>query len=183
MIDGRLKILAVFPFCLILATLFIVSRIDLERFVLRSDERELLHFSPEKAERGADRVDPIAAGASLMHVNFFYPKETGKDTFGRVTGVNQKTGVSQKENENMNPVAAAPVQMREVIPKQGSHDVNKNPMLTFVVLNGKRSIAIVDDRIVHEGETMGGMTVKKIERDKVLVQDKTLRWLYMEEKK
>jgi len=41
----------------------------------------------------------------------------------------------------------------------------------------------VDDRIVHEGETVGGMTVKKIEKDKVLVQDKTLRWLSMEEKK
>ena len=183
MIGVRLKILAVLPFCLILTTVFIVSRIDLERFVLKAGERKLLHFSPEKAEMEPDRVDPVTAGASLMHVNFFYSEKTGKDTYGRVTRVDQKTGVSQKQNEDIDSAAAGPVQMGEVIPKQESDDVNKNRMLTFVVLNGKRSIAIVDDRIVHEGETVGGMTVKKIEKDKVLVQDKTLRWLSMEEKK
>lgn len=183
MIDVRLKILAVLPFCLILATVFIVSRIDLERFVLKAGERELLHFSPEKAEMEPGRVDPVTAGASLMHVNFFYSEKTGKDTYGRVTRVNQKTGVSQKQHEDMDSAAAGPVQVGEVIPKQESDDVHKNRMLTFVVLNGKHSIAIVDDRIVHEGETVGGMTVKKIEKDKVLVQDKTLRWLSMEEKK
>ncbi|MBI5407238.1 MAG: hypothetical protein HZA18_06035 [Nitrospirae bacterium] len=184
MISVRSKILAVLPFCLILATVFIVSRIDLERFVLNAGERKLLHFSPEKAEMEPGRVDPVTAGVSLMHVNFFYSEKTGKDTSGRVTGVNQKTGVSQKQNEEMDPAAAGPVQRGEVIPKQESDDdVNKNRMLTFVVLNGKHSIAIVDDRIVHEGETVGGMTVKKIEKDKVLVQDKTLRWLSMEEEK
>ena len=175
--------LAVLPFCLILATVFIASRIDLERFVLKAGERKLLHFSPEKAEMEPDRVDPVTAGAFLMHLNFFYSEKTGKDTYGRVTRVDQKTGVSQKQNEDMDSAAAGPVQRGEVIPKQESDDVNKNRMLTFVVLNGKRSIAIVDDRIVHEGETVGGMTVKKIEKDKVLVQDKTLRWLSMEEKK
>lgn len=187
MIGVRLKILAVLPFCLILATVFIVSRIDLERFVLKAGERRLLHFSPEKAEMEPDRVGPVTAGASLMHVNFFYSEETGKDTYGRVTRVDQKTGVSQKQNEDMDSAAAGPVQMGEVIPKQEpkqeSDDVDKNRMLTFVVLNGTRSIAIVDDQIVHEGETVEGMTVKKIEKDKVLVQDKTLRWLSMEEKK
>jgi len=182
-IGVRLKILAVLPFCLILATVFIVSRIDLERFVLKAGERKLLHFSPEKAEMEPDRVAPVTAGASLMHVNFFYSEKTGKDTYGRVTRLAQKTGVSQKQNEDIDSAAAGPVQMGEVIPKQESDAVNKNRMLTFVVLNGKRSIAIVDDRIVHEGETVGGMTVKKIEKDKVLVQDKTLRWLSMEEKK
>jgi len=182
-IGVRLKILAVLPFCLILATVFIVSRIDLERFVLKAGERKLLYFSPEKTEMEPDRVDPVTAGASLMHVNFFYSEKTGKDTYGRVTRVDQKTGVSQKQNEDIDSAAAGPVQMGEVIPKQESDAVNKNRMLTFVVLNGKRSIAIVDNRIVHEGETVGGMTVKKIEKDKVLVQDKTLRWLSMEEKK
>ena len=40
--------------------------------------------------------------------------------------------------------------------------------------------AIVNNELVVEGDTIGGMLVKRIEEDKVLLKGKETRWVYME---
>lgn len=187
MIDIRLKILAVFPFFIILATVLIVSRIDLERFVLKPGERRLLHFSPEKNEMEINQPGQITTNPSLKHVKFFYTETAGKDAYTAVKRVNQQTGESPKKDSDTYSIVNGAEQIvnnpdmkEEAFRKQDGNDTEKNPALTFIVLNGTHSVAIVNDRVLHEGETVGSMTVTKIEKDKVLVRDKTLRWIYME---
>lgn len=190
MIDIRLKILAVLPFFIVLATVFIVSRVDLERFVLKAGERRLLHFSPEKNEMEINRPGQITVNPYLKHVNFFYNEPAGKNTYLAVKRVDQQTAGYPKKDSNTYSIVNGAEQIenksdmkKEAFLKQDSNDTEKNPTLTFIVLNGTHSIAIVNDRVLHEGETVGSMTVTKIEKDKVLVRDKTLRWIYMEGEK
>ena len=180
MMDTRLKVLAVLPLLLIVATLFTVSRIDLERFVLRPAERRMLHFSPDKSEMGIGRP-----------VNFFHSEATGKETHPVVKRAVPPGSVSQKQDTgpDLNVATTNQTDRKEtdrkenVTPEQDSDDTRKNLRLTFIVLNGGRSIAIVDDHVMHEGESMGSITVQKIEQDRVLVRDRILRWIYMEDKK
>src|SRR3972149_6209262 len=156
MMDARLKILAVLPLLLIMAVLFAVSRIDLERFVLRPAERRMLQFFPDKSEMGIMQPDPVTKNVSLRSVNFFYPEANGEEAHSAVRREGPLVSVAQKQDAGpKSNVASA---------GQDSHDPQGNPRLTFVVLNDRRSIAIVDDPVMHEGDSFGRITVRKIEQ-------------------
>lgn len=186
MMDKRLKILAVLPLLLIMAVLLVVSRIDLERFVLRPAERRMLQFSPDKSEMGIMQPDPVTKNVSLRSVNFFYPETNGEEAHSVVRREVPLSNAAQKQDARMESHVAATDQTdrkEKASPEQDSDDSQKNPRLTFVVLNDKRSIAIVDDHVMHEGDSFGSITVRKIEQDRVLVGNKIVRWIYMEEEK
>lgn len=186
MMAPRLKILAVLPLLLIAVVLVTVSRIDLERFVLRPAERRMLQFSPDKSEMGIIQPDPVTKSISLRSVNVFYPETTGEETHSEVRREVPLVSAAQKQDAGpKSHVASAEQTDRKEKTSQGedSDDPQKNPRLTFVVLNDRRSIAIVDDHVMHEGDSFGSITVRKIEQDRVLVGDKILRWIYMEEEK
>lgn len=67
-------------------------------------------------------------------------------------------------------------------PKEAGTDKERGG-LTLAVANGGRSIAVLDGKVVREGDRAGAMTIKRIERDRVLVFDKNLRWIHMEGKR
>ena len=184
MMDARLKILAVLPLLLIMAVLFAVSRIDLERFVLRPAERRMLQFSPDKSEMGIMQLVPV--NVSLRSVNFFYPETNGEEAHSVVRREIPLSSAAQKQDAGPKSHVAATDQTdrkEKASPGQDNEDPQKNPRLTFVVLNDKRSIAIVDDHVMHEGDSFGSITLRKIEQNRVLVGNKILRWIYMEEEK
>lgn len=186
MMDARLKMLAVLPLLLILAVLFTVSRIDLERFVLRPAERRMLQFSPEKSEMGIMQPAPVTKYVSLRSVDFLYPDTTGKETHSAVRREAPQVSAAKKQDVRMESHVAETEQTdskENAPPGQDSDDPQENPRLTFVVLNERRSIAIMDDHVMHEGDSFGNITVRKIEQDRVLVGTKRLRWIYMEEEK
>ena len=186
MMDARLKILAVLPLLLIMAVLFAVSRIDLERFVLRPAERRMLQFFPDKSEMGIMQPDPVTKNVSLRSVNFFYPETNREEAHSAVRREIPLSSAAQKQDAGPKSHVAATDQTdrkEKASPGQDNEDPQKNPRLTFVVLNDKRSIAIVDDHVMHDGDSFGSITVRKIEQNRVLVGNKILRWIYMEEEK
>ena len=186
MMDTRLKILAALPFVFIMTVLFTVSRIDLERFVLRPAERRMLHFSPDKSEMGIVRSDPAAKSVSLRLMNFFSPVISAKEAPSTVGTETPLAGSAPQQDAGAEPheTEADQTDRKEKgSPGVAGDNSQKNPKLTFVVLNNKRSIAIVDNHLLHEGDSFGGITVRKIEQDRVLLGDKRLRWIYMMEEK
>lgn len=57
------------------------------------------------------------------------------------------------------------------------YDVNK---LSLVVISGKRKLAVIDGLLVREGDSVAGMKIAQIEHDRVLLKNKTAKWLYLE---
>lgn len=56
-------------------------------------------------------------------------------------------------------------------------------MLSMIVVSGKRKMAIIKGVLVREGDTFGNMKISKIEPERVLLKNKTERWLYLEKSK
>lgn len=56
-------------------------------------------------------------------------------------------------------------------------------MLSLIVVSGKRKMAIIKGVIVREGDIISGMVISKIEPERVLLKNKTERWLYLEKAK
>jgi len=52
--------------------------------------------------------------------------------------------------------------------------------LSMIVVSGKQKMAVIRGVIVREGDDLDGMTIAKIELDRVLLRDKTERWIYLE---
>jgi hypothetical protein len=63
--------------------------------------------------------------------------------------------------------------------------------ISMIVIGDVHKMAVIDGNLVHEGDSIGGFVVKKIERDRVLVKnnendaeektDETQQWLYLED--
>jgi hypothetical protein len=63
-------------------------------------------------------------------------------------------------------------------------DIDYNDdMLSMIVVSGKRKIAIIRGVLVREGDNFGDMKISKIEPERVLLKNKTERWLYLEKTK
>ncbi len=85
-------------------------------------------------------------------------------------------------------LAANPTKGRPVSPPSTkippvSPPVTKTPLkgrISAIILGEDSSSAFIDDRIVHEGDTIGSVTVVKIYRDRVVFEKKgtaeTIRW-------
>jgi len=56
-------------------------------------------------------------------------------------------------------------------------------MLSLIVASGKRKMAIIRGQIVREGDIISGMEILKIEPERVLIKNKTERWLHLEKAK
>ncbi len=172
--DSRLKVLAVLPFVIIAASLILINRIDMGHLVIKTDQQKLLNFPVEESEMEIQKPEPVINYSSVKHANLFYPESNGKDA-GMVSSKKAHSVPDQSDNK--------PLQKENLQSIQPRYDAYVNPKLTFVVLNGDRSIAIMGERVLHEGDSVMGMTIQRIEKGRVLVKDKTLRWIYMEEEK
>jgi len=52
--------------------------------------------------------------------------------------------------------------------------------ISLIVVNGKRKMAIIRGVIVTEGDSIDGMRIAKIEPDRILLKNKTERWIFLE---
>ncbi|MBI5050800.1 MAG: hypothetical protein HZC11_08025 [Nitrospirae bacterium] len=68
-----------------------------------------------------------------------------------------------------------PVSLEELAPKTGGKD-----MLNLIVVSDKIRMAVIKGIVVKEGESINGITIARIEPDRVLLKNKTSQWLYME---
>lgn len=92
----------------------------------------------------------------------------------------ENTGIVRKEalvvkNHLKSPIEI-PKGVTPPIPKEGA-------LLTLIMIGEEKKIAIINGRVVREGDTIDGMKILKIEKDKILVKSKETKWLYMEEVK
>lgn len=149
--------LVALPFLLVAAAVFGAHAVDFEELVFSPTELRVLHFSPETIEvRVAPRKQKAVARAAVGARSL-----TG--LFRAGSGF-AKTGpyASHPGSTALDPLAVK---------------------VSFIMLGGAGShgsLAIVNDELVAEGGTVGGMLVKRIEEDKVLLKGKETRWIYME---
>ena len=68
-----------------------------------------------------------------------------------------------------------PVSLEELVPQTGGKD-----MINLIVVSDKIRMAVIKGVVVKEGERINGMTIARIEHDRVLLKNKTSQWLYME---
>jgi hypothetical protein len=52
--------------------------------------------------------------------------------------------------------------------------------ISLIVVSGKRKMAIIRGILVTEGDIIDGMRIAKIEPDRVLLKNKTERWIFLE---
>jgi hypothetical protein len=99
--------------------------------------------------------------------------------------INEKQEVAVNRELKI-PVNFSPVSI-EKIQADGSTIVPeieyKDSNLSLIVISGKRKMAIIRGRIVREGDIVEGMKIAKIENERVLLKNKTERWLYLEKAK
>lgn len=74
-------------------------------------------------------------------------------------------------------------------PDKGEHPVKEDDLvqeidyndskLSLIVVSGNRKMAIIKGALVREGDNIEGMKIARIEQDRVLLKNKTERWLYL----
>ncbi len=154
--DAKLMILGALPFFLIPAALLASVKIDPVWMALSPVERSLLNYTPEEDRVTGLKTDKEPEEAFVGGAEIF---EFKKKTGARAEAMPEDRGTTVKKDGSG---------------KKGGDG------LTLLVLNGERSMAVINGAVVRRGETVEGMTVKRIEKDRVLVLDKNLRWIYME---
>lgn len=54
--------------------------------------------------------------------------------------------------------------------------------LSLIVVSGRTKMAIIRGLMVKEGDSIDGMKIAKIEDNRILLRDKTERWIYLEKR-
>lgn len=52
--------------------------------------------------------------------------------------------------------------------------------ISLIMIRGEEKIAIIDGKVAREGDTIDRMKILKIEKDKILIKSKEIKWLSME---
>ena len=67
--------------------------------------------------------------------------------------------------------------LAEMVPPPAAMDKR----ISFILINQKRKLAIIDGKLVHEGDKVDNHTISKIEKDKVLLKNKEgEKWLKLD---
>lgn len=127
-----------------------------------------IHFKPglskrEKEILGYTYEKPIIAERSHLTVA------------GLTSPVRPETDSRQQASSAQFPV--------EPLPRIAAPAPKERPVLSLVVVNEGRKTAIIDGRILHEGEKINGWTVARISTDRVLLTgEKGEEWITMHER-
>jgi len=77
-----------------------------------------------------------------------------------------------------------PVPLLEIAPPFVPERPPERPLdlkVTFILIDGAKKIAIINDIVVKEGDVIGGSRIAKIQKNKVLIIDKEVeRWIRVE---
>jgi hypothetical protein len=58
-----------------------------------------------------------------------------------------------------------------------------NRALSLIVISGEKRMAIIGGVLVKEGDMINGIKIAKIETNRVLLKNKSLKWIYLEKEK
>jgi hypothetical protein len=98
----------------------------------------------------------------------------------RITKIRQSLVISVK-----NPIGPTKVSERgfpkasleEILPSQAATEKR----ISFILINQKRNLAIIDGKLVHEGDKVDNHIIAKIEKDKVLLKNREgEKWLRLD---
>ncbi len=65
----------------------------------------------------------------------------------------------------------------DLVKKNGYNDTG----LSLIVISGKKKMAIMNGKLVKEGDSINGMKVARIEEEKILLKNKSSQWIYLKE--
>ncbi len=153
MMDRRLKILTVLPFLFVIAS-FIATKVVNFNSVLTAKEKQALEFVPEK-------IEVIERQALVVKNDMKGPIEIIKSTLSR----------------------DFPSKSLSVIAPQTARDEGEKiieGIVSLIVTGGERKIAIVNGVVVKEGDSVDGMKIAKIEKDRILIKSNGTKWLHLE---
>lgn len=142
--EGRLKILAVLPFLLVIVS-FITTKVVNFESALTAKEKEVLEFTPEK-------IEVVERQALVVKNDLKSPIKTIKSTLSR----------------------DFPPEPLSVIAPQSEGTVS------LIVIGEEKKIAIVNGAVLKEGDSVNGMKIAKIEKDRILIKSNGTKWLHLE---
>lgn len=154
--DNRSKILIAAPLVLAMVLSFIAGRISFEEELTYTEEM-VLEFNRTDLEIKETR--PISTRSVTGSPIDFTTGQTAPVSIPVLqTGIEKTFGGGEKVSQI---------------------DYN-DKSLSLIVITGKRKIAIVKGVLVQEGDVIKGTRIDRIEPGRVLVKNKTSKWLYLE---
>lgn len=150
---GRVfKIIVAAPFALIPLALITGNSVSFEKVVLKPNELTVLEYSSS----GQENTGIIESGARTASV---------KNTrFNPFLAVDEKAGSSVSSWQGEASAQADDGQLR----------------VTLTVLNAGDNVAVINDKLLREGDSIKGMRVKRIENNRVLMIDRKSVPVYLE---
>lgn len=161
MTANRFIILAVLPFLLVGAAFFGARAINFEEVIFKPNELRMLYFTPEIVEVNVRRDESSIKAEALSK------RRRKADIFYLGDGPTKAD--------------AAHAAVEKQVLAHTTEDLLAMKV-SLIILNGRGNLAIVNNRVVIEGDTVSGMLVKRIDQDKVLLKGKEAKWVYMEGK-
>lgn len=128
----------------------------------------------------------LAVAADYIHIPF----NSGLSEAGNRISSFAPTGPAIREKQKVysspdfkslldfNYSTAAETSLPEV--NSAPHKDYNDKNLSLIVISGKSRTAIINGTPVKEGDKFADMIIVKIEHDRVLLKDKTLKWMYPE---
>jgi hypothetical protein len=65
----------------------------------------------------------------------------------------------------------------DLVKENGYNDTG----LSLIVISGKKKMAIMNGKLVKEGDRINGMKIARIEEKKILLKNKSSQWIYLKE--
>ncbi|MBI5663810.1 MAG: hypothetical protein HZC49_01785 [Nitrospirae bacterium] len=136
---------------------------------------------------------PFALAIILAVAANYIPVDMGPSGIGNRISMFSPSGLTLKEKQRVyvSPDLISPMDFNYSPPVEVSlpenkeekavlHEDNNDRTLSLIVISGEGRTAIIDGMPVKEGDKIADMKIVKIEHDRVLLKDKTLKWMYLE---
>ncbi len=153
MIDTRTKILIASPIVLIIILAISANYLNLEQWLKADMQRGM--------EGGIQQLEITPSDIAKRQAQDTYAV---KDLKGPI--------------EFVAAPAAFPAEALDKIAPQAVDRLEGG--ISLIVIGEKKRMAIIKGAVVNEGDNVEGVRIVKIEPNRVLVKDKTTKWLYME---
>ncbi len=65
----------------------------------------------------------------------------------------------------------------DLVKENGYNDTG----LSLIVISGRRKMAVMNGKLVKEGDSINGMKIARIEKERILLKNKSSQWIYLKE--
>lgn len=150
---GRIfKIMVAVPFALIPLAVIAGKSVSFEKMVLEPNELAVLEYSSQ----GQENTAILEHGTRILQVKMA--------KFNPFLASDEKAGASPAPGQDSSSGQAVEGPLR----------------VTLTVLNAGGNMAVINDKLLREGDSIRGMRVKRIENNRVLMIDRQSVSLYLE---